>query len=251
MNIIVAIKQVPDLDYIRIRDRRPIMEDVPQVIGDIDKSALAAAVDLKESAGGNVIIVSAGDENLEDTIKEGLAAGADEAVLVKDARLAGMESSVIGTVLAATISKIENGGLIIFGEGSADNYSGQVVSRVAQILGYPQVGYVNWIEIEERVAQATRSLENEEETVEIPLPAVMSVVSEIKEPKIPSVSSILKARNKPKRVYTLDDLGIEIPENRYVRTVINLAPVSQRKGILIKSVDELVKVFESEGIIRR
>lgn len=251
MNIIVAIKQVPDLDYVRIRNRQPIMEDIPQVIGDIDKSALAAAVDLKEAAGGNVIIVSAGDENLEDTIKEGLAAGADEAVLVKDARLAGMESSVIGIILAATIGKIEDGGLVIFGEGSADNYSGQVVSRVAEILGYPQVGYVNHIEIKEHVAHAVRSLEDEEETVEVTLPAVMSVVSEIKEPKIPSVTSILKARKKPKQVYTLDDLGIEIPEKRNVRTVSNLAPESQRKSILIKSVDELVKVFENEGVIRR
>ncbi|MGB4508894.1 MAG: electron transfer flavoprotein beta subunit/FixA family protein, partial [Syntrophomonadaceae bacterium] len=124
MNIVVALKQVPDLQQIRIRNRQPILDDVPLTLGNIDKNALEAAVTIKEAQGGNVIALSAGDDNIEDTIKEALAAGADEAFLVVDDQLQGAESSLVATVLAAAVKKIDDVGLILFGEGSADNYSG-------------------------------------------------------------------------------------------------------------------------------
>ena len=130
MNIVVALKQVPDLQQIRLRNRQPVLDDVPLTLGNIDKNALEAAVALKEAQGGNVIALSAGDENIEDTIKEALAAGADEAFLVADDQLQGAESSWIATVLAEAVKKIDQVDLLLFGEGSADNYSGQVGSRV-------------------------------------------------------------------------------------------------------------------------
>ncbi len=140
MNIVIAMKQVPDLRQIRIRDRRPVLDDVPLLMGDIDRSALAAAVALQDPAAGKRIVLSAGDGNLEDTVKEALAAGADEAVLVIDDRLRDAESALSARILAEAIRRTEDVGLVLFGEGSADNYSGQVMSRVAGILGWPQVG---------------------------------------------------------------------------------------------------------------
>ncbi|MBN2517079.1 MAG: electron transfer flavoprotein subunit beta/FixA family protein [Deltaproteobacteria bacterium] len=251
MNIVVAVKQIPDLQQIRIRDRRPVLDYVPCVLGDIDKSALEAAVELKESVQGRVIVVSAGNGEIEDTVKEALAAGGDEAVLVEDDTLADADSSVVAKVLAAAIRKIDDVGVILFGEGSADNYSGRVVSAVAADLGYPQVGYAKQIEVDGPLARVTRSLEDSDEIIEVPLPAVISVVSEIKEPRIPSVTSILKARKKPKAIYRLDDLGIEIPSGKNITTISNLAPVSERKGIVVKSVDELVKILKSERRLER
>jgi len=245
------VKQIPDLHQIRIRNREPVLDNIPMVLGDIDKSALEVAVELKESVQGRVIVVSAGNEEIKDTIKEALAAGADEAVLIEDDNLTDAESSVIAGVLAAAIRKIDGVDIILFGEGSADNYSGRVVSGVAAILGYPQVGYAKQIELNDSLVRVTRSLENSDEIIEAPLPAVISVVSEIKEPKIPSVTSILKARKKPKEIYRPDDLGIQIPDEKKVVTISNLAPISERKGIVVESVDELVKVLESTGRLER
>jgi electron transfer flavoprotein beta subunit len=251
VNIVVAVKQIPDLQQIRIRGREPVLDNIPMVLGDIDKSALEAAVELRESTQGRVIVVSAGNKEIEDTVKEALAAGGDEAVLIEDDTLADADSSVIAEVLAAAIQRIDDVGLILFGEGSADNYSGRVVSAVAAILGYPQVGYARQIELSGSQARVTRSLEDTEEIIEVPLPAVISVVWEIKEPKIPSVTSILKARKKPKKIYQFDDLDIKISAEKNVTTISNLAPVSERKGFVLKSVDELIKVLEIEKRLER
>ncbi len=250
MNVVVAMKQIPDLAQIRIRNRQPVFDDVPLTLGNIEKNALEAAVLLNESLGGRTIVLSAGNEDVEDTIKEALAAGADEAFLVIDDSLAGAESSVIAPVLAAALKQIEDVGLVLFGEGSGDNYSGQVGSRVAEILGLPQVGYASAIEIKGNTAVVTRSLEDCEEVVEMPLPAVVTVLADINEPRIPSVTQILKAGKKPKEVVELDDLSIDGPAAQVV-TVSNLAPETQRKQVVVKSVGELLQALSAEGVIRR
>lgn len=251
MNIVVAMKQVADLQQIRIRDRKPILDGVPLTLGNLDKNALEAAVQLKEVANGKVIVISAGDENLEDTIKEALAAGADEAILLADDALTAIQSAQSAQLLAAMIEKTEDVGLILLGEGSADNYSGQVASRVAALLGIPQVGYAKKIELEGNTARVLRSLEDCEELVEVELPAVISVVADINEIRIPSVTQILKAGKKPKQVFSLSDLDIDLSKALQIAGISNLAPESKRKAMLVKNVDELVKLLKSEGLIGR
>jgi len=243
MNVVIAMKQVPDLQQVRIRDRRPVLEGVPLLMGDIDRSALAAAVALQDAAAGKRILLSAGDENLEDTAKEALAAGADEAVLIVDNRLRNADSAFVATVLAAAIRRMDDVGVILFGEGSADNYSGQVMSRVAGILGWPQVGYVREIRLESGKAVLTRSLEDREEVLEADLPVAVSVVSEIAQPVTPSVTAILKAGRKPKTVWGLADLGLDGLQPKSVEILEQLAPEGERKRIVLKSVDDLLDVL--------
>lgn len=251
MNIVVAMKQIPDLQQIRIRNRQPVFDDVPLTLGPIDKNALEAAVSIKEQLEAQVTVLSAGDENAEDTVKEALAAGADQCYLVLDDALNGAESSVIAEILAAALKQMEDApDLILFGEGSGDNYSGQVGSRVAAILNLPQVGYANAIEIEGGKAVVTRSLENCEEVVEVLLPAVVTVIAGINEPRIPSVSQILKAGRKPKEIMEPDELNIE-PGTSKLATLSNLAPETQRKRVVVKSVDELIQALTSEALIGR
>ncbi len=250
MNIVVAMKQIPDLQQIRIRNRQPIFDDVPLTLGNIDKNALEAAVNLKEALDANVVVISAGNEELEDTIKEALAAGADEAFLVLDDELENAESSQVAAVLAAGLKKIDDIGLILFGEGSGDNYSGQVGSRVAELLNLPQVGYASAIEVKDNTAIVTRSLEDAEEVVEVELPAVVMVIAGINEPRIPSVTQILKAGKKPKEILELDELDIELG-TALTETTSNLAPESNRKKVVVKSVDELIAALKSENLIGR
>lgn len=251
MNIVVAVKQIPDLQQVRIRNRQPVFDGVPFTLGLIDKNALEAGVQLKEASGANLIAVSAGNEEVEETIKEALAAGADEAYLVIDDKLTDLESSISASVLAAAISKIDDVGLLLFGEGSGDNYSGQVSSRVAELLGLPQVGYASQIELEGTIARITRSLEDSEEVLEVQLPIVVSVLGDINEPRIPSVTQILKAGRKPKEIMELDDLDLEQSEAKKITTLSSLAPENDRKRVAVKTVGDLVSALKAEGFIGR
>jgi electron transfer flavoprotein beta subunit len=99
MNIVVAMKQIPDLQQIRIRQRQPVLDGVPAALGMIDKNALEAAVLLKEKEGGQVIVLSAGNEEVEETVKEALAAGADQAFLVIDDSIENADGSVKAPIL--------------------------------------------------------------------------------------------------------------------------------------------------------
>lgn len=251
MNIVVAVKQIPDLQQVRIRNRQPVFDGVPFTLGLIDKNALEAGVQLKEVSGDNLIVLSVGNEEVEETIKEALAAGADEAYLVIDDKLTNMESSTSASVLAAAINKIDDVGLLLFGEGSGDNYSGQVSSRVAELLGLPQIGYASHIELEGNMVRITRSLEDIEEVLEVQLPLVVSVLGDINEPRIPSVTQILKAGRKPKEIMDLDDLDIELSGVRQTTILSSLAPENDRKRVAVKTVTDLVLALQAEGFIGR
>jgi len=250
LNIVVAMKQVPDLQQIRFRDRKPVWDDVPRTFGNLDKNALQAGADLKEQTGGQLIVVAAGSEELTDTIKEALAGGADEALIAADNRLEDCDGSASAAVLAALIRRLEKADLILFGEGSGDNYSGQVGSRVAEILGLPQVGYAAAIETTGGTARVTRVLEDCLEVLEVDLPAVITVVAGINEPRIPSVTQILKAGKKPKQVFGLDELEVSLPRP-LTATISNLAPKMERKLIQVKSVPELLAGLQNEGLLGR
>jgi electron transfer flavoprotein beta subunit len=250
MNIVVAMKQIPDVRQIRIRNRQPVLEGVPLTFGSIDKNVLELGVSLKEAQGsGKVIVVSAGSEELQDTIKEALAAGADEAYLVIDDKLEQADGAVIAHVLAETIKKIDDVDLILCGEGSGDNYSGQAASRIAELLDLPQVGYASAVEIQNGTSRVTRSLEDGEEVLEVPLPLVVTVVADINQPRIPSVTQILKAGRKPQEIWELADLGIE--PGAAVETVSNLAPELQRQRVVVKSNEEFTQVLQAEGFTGR
>lgn len=242
MNIVVAMKQIPDLRQIRLRNGQPVLEDVPLTFGNIDKNALEAGVQLKEALGGKVMVVAVGGDGLEDTIKEALAAGADEAYLVLDHGLENTDSARNAELIARVIKGLENVDLILFGEGSGDNYSGQVGSRVAGMLELPQVSYARSIEINGHKATVVRSLEDCEEVLGMELPLVVCVLADINEPRIPSVSQILKAGKKPREI-----LDIEMPEGVRVKTISNQAPLMQRRQIVVKDARELIQVLASEG----
>ncbi len=259
MNIIACVKQVFDLQQVRIKKetREPIMENIPLTIGDIDKNALEEGVRLIEQHGGKVTVVSAGSEDLEETIKEGLAMGADEAVLVIDSSLDSAESAVSAVVLAKTVKKIGEFDLILLGEGSSDNYSGQVGPRMAEILDLPLVSFVKSLKVDGHRIQAVRSLDDCMEVVEVDMPAIVMVMSEINEARIPAVTQILKAGRKPKQVLSLDEIEVDPAEmETKVETLSNLAPEQDRKQVIFKedadtAAADLFNALQSEGFIGR
>ena len=261
MNIVVCMKQVIDLEQIRIKPatREPVTEGLPFLFGDFEKCALEEAVRIKEKHGGKVIAVAAGAPKLKDTIKEALAIGADEAVILIDPAFQGSDAMGSARLLAKTIEKIGEYDLILLGDGSADEYSGQVPPRLAELLGLPQVGAVREMEVLDGRVRAVRDLEDALEVVEVDLPAVISVTSELNTPRLPPLSAILKAGRKPLHVWGPDDVGVTAEEvgssASMVEVLSNLAPVQDRKGIIFEDeeegVVELVKALQQEGVLEQ
>ena len=211
MDIVVCVKTNPDPQMVRIKNREPVLEAVPFKLGDLDKNALETGVQLRDAAGGKVVALTVGEGNrkVKETMKEALAMGADEAVIVDDPALAGVDQAAVAAVIAAAVKKLAACDLLLFGEGSSDNYTGQVPSRVAERLGVPQVGYARKVEAAGAAVRCERSMDEMIETLELPLPAAVTVVSEINEPRIPSLMHIMKAGSKPTQVWTLADLGLD------------------------------------------
>lgn len=261
MNIIVCMKQVVDLEQIRIKadTRQPVLDNLPVLFGDFEKCALEEAVQIKEKHGGKVTAVAAGTAKLKDTIKEALAIGADEAVILTDPAFEGADAAGSARLLAAVVEKIGEYDLVLLGDGSADNYSGEVPPRLAELLNLPQVGSVRAIEVLDGALKVVRDLEDAQEVLEVDLPAVLSVTSELNIPRLPPLSAILKAGRKPLHTWGPDDLGLTADDvgapAAMVEVLSNLAPVQDRKNVLFEDPDEgvveLIKALEQEGVLQR
>ena len=261
MNIVVCLKQVPDLQQIRIKDRKPLLEGAPLIFGDMDKSALEEAVRIKEKTEGTkVTVLALGGAKLKDGIKEALAIGADEAVLLIDPAFEGSDTMSTAKALARAIEKIGEYDLILCGEGSTDNYSGQVGPRLAEILDLPQVTYVRELEIGDSKLRAVRNMEESFEVVEAELPAVVTVADEINQPRLASLRDILRAARKPVHEWTAADLGLSEDEvgakGSVIEVVSNLAPEQARKQVVFEGeldevIEELVNALTKEGVLGR
>jgi electron transfer flavoprotein beta subunit len=261
MDVIVCMKQIPDLQQIRIKERKPILDNVPLVWGDLDKNAMEEASKIKEAVEDvKVTVVALGSDKLQQGILEPLAMGADEAVLLTDPAFAGSDSMGTAKVLAKAIEKTGSYDLIILGEGSTDNYSGVVASALAELLNLPEITYVRELEIEDGKVKAVRNMEESFEVMQADLPALVTVAQEINEPRLPKFMAIRKAGAKPRHEWGPDDLGLaadEVGQNALsVETLSNLAPEQDRKNIILKGdlaerIDALVDALTKEGVLGR
>jgi len=260
MDIIVCVKQNVDMKQIRIKrdTREAVVEGLPLLFGDMDRNALEEAVRLKEkSGGGKVTALALGSAKLKDTIKDALAGGADEAVILIDPLFNNLDARGKAQVLAKAIQKIGKFDVLMVGEGSTDNYSGQFCPRLAEWLDLPARTYVRQLEFVGGKMKATRNMEESFEVVESALPALVTVTSGINEPRIPSLMQILKAAKKPLQEWNAAALGLsgsDLMQND-TNVLSNLAPVEQRKKIIYEgkveeNVNNLVNSLIKEGVLR-
>jgi electron transfer flavoprotein beta subunit len=258
MDIIVCLKQNVDMKQVRIKKdtREPVLEGSPLLFGDMDKNALEEAVRIREKTGGKVIALSLGSAKLKETIKDALAGGADEAAILIDPLFTNLDSKGKTKALAKAIQKIGKFDLVILGEGSTDNYSGQTGPRLAELLDLPSITYVRQLECSNGKIKATRNMEESFEVVESPLPALITVTTGINEPRIPSLMQILKASKKPLQEWNAAAIGLTAADlgERDSRVISNLAPVEQRKkviweGKIDENIDNLVNALQKEGVL--
>jgi electron transfer flavoprotein beta subunit len=259
MRQLVLLKDIPDLTEITIdRERRPKTEGIKTKISDLDKRALEAAIQAKNSVGGEVTVLSMGDEKTKTALLEALAMGADSAYIVIEPELKKIDTNATSKVLEAAIRKIGTYDVIIGGEMTLDSLSSQIGPRLAELLDLPQITYVKEYELSKNFVKAVRDLENYDEVVEAPLPVVISVVREINEPRIPSLMNIMRAKRKPQTVWGLSDLELSIEEIRahsHVRIIEVTAPLVSRKQLKIEAdtieeiAEKLVAAIKEEGVI--
>ena len=198
MNIAVCVKRVPDTETrIRIAEcGRDIERDgVKYVLSPYDEFALEAALQLVEEAGnGEVALLSLGPEATKESLRSGLALGADRAVLLEGAPT--MDGWATARVLAAELAE-GDAGLVLFGVKAVDDDQQQVGPMVAELLGRPCATSVTWMEVRDGVVTCRRAVEGGQELVEMDLPAVATLTKGKYEPRYASLRGIMMAKRKP------------------------------------------------------
>ena len=236
MNTVACYKITPDNQDVAVAPDGSIdLAHAAMVLGEYDLMAIEEAAKVAEATEGRAVLLTAGGEALGDTklVKAALSRGASELYSVSDPALADADAFQTATVLAATLGKMEYD-LVICGEGSADRYEQQVGSLLGSLLGLPVVNAVSSIEPRDGSGVVERALENEVEVLEVALPAVVSVTTDINLPRIPQLKDILAAGKKPVTTWTLDEVG-GLP-SACVETVSVKAPGNvERKKVVYES----------------
>lgn len=216
MKVIVCIKQVPDTTDVKIdpETNTLIREGVASIINPFDAYAIEEAVRLKERFGATTTVITMGPPQAQDALKEALSLGIDEAILVSDRAFAGSDTWVTSLVLAKAIEKIADFDIILCGKQASDGDTAQVGPGIATHLNVPQATYVRkidtlHIDTAPHIIVVERLLEEGYEIVELNLPALLTVVKEINEPRMPSLKGKMRAKSAKIVNWKNSDLNIE------------------------------------------
>jgi len=214
LNIVVCIKQVPDSAAALKVDEQSNVSwgDAALIINPWDEYAVEEAIRLKEKHGGKVSVLSLGPEQSKDALKQAVAMGCDEAQLISDPAFEGSDALATTYILAQAIKQLGNVDAVFFGRQAIDGDTGLVPAGVARRLGWPLLSYVAKIDELDpgsKAIKVTRLLEQGRQSVSSQLPAVMSVVKEINEPRYPSFMNIRKASKLQIPVLNAATLGVE------------------------------------------
>jgi electron transfer flavoprotein beta subunit len=213
LNIVVCVKQTPDTAAtVTVDEGKVSWGDAPLVLNPWDEYAVEEALRIKETHGGQVTALSLGPEDAQEALKQALAMGCDQAYLISDPALASADSLVASSVLAAGIEKIGDIDLVFLGRASVDSDTGLTGPQVARRLGWPSlslVAAITSLDADGKSIAVDRMLDEGRQQVRGPLPAVITVVKEINEPRYPSFMGIRKASKAEIPIWSTADLGLE------------------------------------------
>lgn len=212
MHIVVCIKQVPEIALVTFIDEGKLgLPSGPGSMNPFDEYAVEEAIRLKEKHGGTVTVMSCGDDNSMSGLRDAIALGADRAILLADVAFAESDGVAIARILAAGIMKIGDADLVLFGKNAVDTDRSVVPGATAGFLDWPQALFVKKIEaLEGKSLTALRSTEDGFDRVQLNLPAMISVVKEINEPRLPSLKGKIRAKSAPVEKWTAADLGVDV-----------------------------------------
>ena len=211
MKIIVCVKQVPDTTEVKIdkKTNTLIREGVPSILNPDDANALEQALAIKEANEGvHITVVSMGPPQADVMLRECLAMGADEAVLVSDRAFGGSDTWATSNAIASAIREIGEYDIIFAGRQAIDGDTAQVGPQISEKLDIPQITYVEGMEIIGDKVRVQRQLEDGYEIIEAGMPILLTAVKELNEPRHMYIDKIFDAYKKDIRVLSINDVDI-------------------------------------------
>jgi electron transfer flavoprotein beta subunit len=211
MKIVVCVKQVPDTEAEKrlLPDTLTVdRESSNPVLNEMDEFAIEEALKLAEAHGGEVTVLTMGPENADTALRKALSMGADAAIHLSDPALAGSDALSTSYALAQALGTTEFD-LVILGSEASDARTSLVPAMLAERLGLPQLTFASKVDIDGSAIRIQRLTDYGHDVVEATLPAVVSVVEKINEPRYPSFKGIMAAKKKPLTTLTIADAGIE------------------------------------------
>lgn len=209
LKIVVLIKQVPDIEKVRfdIETGRIDRSSAPAEINPFDLNALEAAVQIKKKVGGYIIVLSMGPPQAVSSLKDAIARGADEAILLEDKQFAGADTWATSYTLAGAIRKVGAYDIILCGEKTVDGDTGQVGAEVAEQLNIPHIYYASKIvEVNGKNIIVISEMDDASYTIEASYPVLISVTKDVNKPRLPTLKDKLRAMKSEVKVWHATDL---------------------------------------------
>jgi len=250
MKLLVPVKRVIDYNVkVRVKaDGSGVdLANVKMSMNPFDEIAVEEAIRLKEKGiATEVVVVSIGFKQAQETLRTALAMGADRAILIDAAAdvQTDIEPLAVAKLLAAVV-KEEAPGLVLAGKQAIDNDMNATGQMLSALLGWAQGTFVSELNIADGKATVTREVDGGLQTIAVNLPAVLTVDLRLNEPRYASLPNIMKAKSKPLAAKTATDYGVDVsPRLTVVKTV---EPASRKAGVKVDSVDELIAKLKDEA----
>jgi electron transfer flavoprotein beta subunit len=246
MKVLVSVKRVVDYNVkVRVKADGTGVEtaNVKMSMNPFDEIAVEEAVRLKEAGVvTEIVVLSAGPQACQETLRTALAIGADRAILVEtDAEL---QPLAVAKLLKAVCAK-ESPQLVILGKQAIDDDCNQTGQMLAALAGLPQATFASKVEIGEGSAKVTREIDGGLETVEVKLPAVVTADLRLNTPRYATLPNIMKAKKKPLDVVKPDALGVDVAPR--LKTLKVAEPGKRKAGVMVKDVADLVDKLKNEA----
>ncbi len=246
MKLLVAVKRVIDANVkVRVKADQTGVEttNVKMAMNPFCEIAVEEAVRMKEAGTAeDVIVVSAGTAQSQETIRTGLAMGADRGVLIQSD--VALEPLAIAKLLKAVAEK-EGADLVLMGKQAIDGDNNQTGQMLAALLGWAQGAFISKLELADGAAKVTREVDGGLENLSLKLPAVVTVDLRLNEPRYASLPNIMKAKKKPIEQLTPEDLGVDVAPRLEVIEVVE--PPARKAGVKVDSVADLVDKLRNEA----
>jgi electron transfer flavoprotein beta subunit len=250
MKVLVPVKRVIDYNVkVRVKaDQTGVdLANVKMSMNPFDEIAVEEAIRLREAgAAEEIVAVSIGVKQAQETLRTALAMGADRAILIEagDSPEQDVEPLAVAKLLAKIV-EAEQPGLVIMGKQAIDNDMNATGQMLAALLGWGQATYASKLELGEGAATVTREVDGGLQTIRVRLPAVVTADLRLNEPRYASLPNIMKAKKKPLDVKTAAELGVDTAPRLTVTRVTE--PPQRKAGVRVGSVDELVEKLKTEA----
>lgn len=254
MNIFVLMKRTFDTEEkITIADGKVNEEGAEFIINPYDEYAIEEAIQVRDKHGGEITVVTVGNEEAEKELRTALAMGCDKAVLINIEDDVEAHDQYTTAKIIAEYLKDKEPDLVLAGNVAIDGGSGQVGPRVAELLGIPYVTTITKLDIDGDKVTLVRDVEGDEEVIETSLPLLVTAQQGLNEPRYPSLPGIMKAKKKPLEELELDDLDLEEEDvEAKTKTIEVFLPPKRESGKILEGniddqVKELVRLLRSEA----